>query len=46
MIVEYAIKGIAELQQEVGTHAEVIIESGNVPKLLNRRPSGSRPTSW
>jgi nucleotide-binding universal stress UspA family protein len=27
---------IAQLQQEVGTNAEVIIDSGNVPQLLNQ----------
>ena len=27
---------IAKLQQEVGTKAEVIIDSGNVPQLLNQ----------
>ena len=27
---------IAKLQQDVGTEAEVIIDSGNVPELLNR----------
>jgi nucleotide-binding universal stress UspA family protein len=31
-----AIKEIAQLQREVGTQAEVIIDSGNVPELLNR----------
>jgi len=36
MIVGNAIKEIAQLQRDVGTHAEVIIDSGNVPKLLNR----------
>jgi len=36
MIVGFAAKEIANLQQEVGTKAEVIIDSGNVPELLNR----------
>jgi nucleotide-binding universal stress UspA family protein len=36
MIVGFAAKEIANLQQEVGTKAEVIIDSGDVPELLNR----------
>jgi nucleotide-binding universal stress UspA family protein len=35
-IVGFAAKEIAKLQQDVGTKAEVIIDSGNVPELLNR----------
>ena len=35
-IVSFAAKEIAKLQQEVGTKADVIIESGNVPQMLNR----------
>jgi nucleotide-binding universal stress UspA family protein len=35
-IVGFAVEEIAKLQQEVGTKAEVIIDSGNVPELLNR----------
>jgi nucleotide-binding universal stress UspA family protein len=35
-IVGFASTEIAKLQQDVGTKAEVIIESGNVPELLNR----------
>jgi len=35
-IVGFAAKEIAKLQQEAGTNAEVIIDSGNVPELLNR----------
>jgi nucleotide-binding universal stress UspA family protein len=35
-IVGFAAKEIAKLQQDVGTEAEVIIDSGNVPELLNR----------
>ena len=31
-----AAQGIAKLQQEIGTKAEVVIESGDVPKLLNQ----------
>jgi nucleotide-binding universal stress UspA family protein len=36
MIVGFAAKEIGKLQQELGTKAEVIIDSGNVPELLNR----------
>ena len=35
-IVGFAAKEIAKLQQDVGTKAEVIIDCGNVPELLNR----------
>jgi nucleotide-binding universal stress UspA family protein len=35
-IVGSAAKEIAKLQQDVGTKAEVIIDSGNVPELLNQ----------
>jgi len=35
-IVSFAAQEIAKLQQDVGTKAEVIIDSGNVPELLNR----------
>jgi nucleotide-binding universal stress UspA family protein len=35
-IVGFAAAEIAKLQQAVGTKAEVIIDSGNVPELLNR----------
>jgi nucleotide-binding universal stress UspA family protein len=35
-IVGIATEEIAKLQQDVGTKAEVIIDSGNVPQLLNR----------
>ncbi len=35
-IVGFAAAEIAKLQQDVGTKAEVIIESGSVPELLNR----------
>jgi len=35
-IVGFAAEEIAKLQQAVGTKAEVIIDSGNVPDLLNR----------
>jgi nucleotide-binding universal stress UspA family protein len=34
--VGFAAEEIAKLQNAVGTHAEVIIDSGNVPELLNR----------
>ena len=33
---KYAAREIAKLQQDLGTKAEVIIDSGNVCKLLNR----------
>jgi len=36
MIVGIATAGIAKLQRDVGTKAEVIIDSGDVPQLLNR----------
>jgi nucleotide-binding universal stress UspA family protein len=35
-LVGTAAQDIAKLQQELGTKAEVIIDSGNVPELLNR----------
>jgi nucleotide-binding universal stress UspA family protein len=35
-LVDIAVNEISRLQQELGTNAEVIIESGNVPELLNR----------
>jgi nucleotide-binding universal stress UspA family protein len=35
-IVGFAAKEIAKLQQDVGTKDEVIIDSGNVPELLNK----------
>jgi nucleotide-binding universal stress UspA family protein len=35
-IVGFAAQEIAKLQQAVGTQAEVVIDSGNVPELLNR----------
>ena len=35
-VVGYASKEIAKLQQDVGTNAEVIIESGDTPKLLRQ----------
>jgi nucleotide-binding universal stress UspA family protein len=35
-IVGFAVKEIAKLQHDVGTKAEVIIDSGNVLELLNR----------
>jgi len=35
-IVGFAAEEIGKLQRDVGTHAEVIIDSGNVPELLNR----------
>lgn len=34
-IVGFATRDIAKLQQEAGTSAEVIVESGNVPEMLN-----------
>jgi nucleotide-binding universal stress UspA family protein len=42
MIVGNAIKEIARLQQDMGTKAEVIIDSGNVPELLNRAAEESK----
>jgi nucleotide-binding universal stress UspA family protein len=36
ILVGGAAREIAKLQQEVGTNVEVVIESGNVPKMLNR----------
>jgi nucleotide-binding universal stress UspA family protein len=36
MLVGFASQEIAKLQQNLGTQAEVIIDSGNVPELLNR----------
>ena len=42
MIVGFATKEIAKLQQEVGTNAEVIVDSGNVPELLNRAAEQSK----
>ncbi|MGD1073409.1 MAG: universal stress protein [Bryobacteraceae bacterium] len=35
-VVGFAIEEIARLQQELGTNAEVIVDSGDVPELLNR----------
>jgi len=35
-IVGFAATEIAKLQQDIGTSAKVIIDSGNVPELLNR----------
>jgi len=35
-LVGFAAEAIARLQHEAGTKAEVIIDSGNVPELLNR----------
>ncbi len=35
-IVGFAAEEIAKLQRDVGTQAEVIVDSGNVPDLLNR----------
>jgi nucleotide-binding universal stress UspA family protein len=35
-LVGYATKEIAKIQEDVGTQAEVIIDSGDVHKLLNR----------
>ena len=42
MIVGFATKGIAQLQQDLGTKAEVVIDSGNVPELLNRAAEQAR----
>ncbi len=35
-VVGFAAKEIAKLEQDLGTKADVVIESGNVPELLNR----------
>ena len=42
MIVGFATKEIAQLQQDLGTNAEVVIDSGNVPELLNRAAEQAR----
>jgi nucleotide-binding universal stress UspA family protein len=42
LIVGSATKGIAELQRDLGTKADVVIDSGNVPKLLNRAAEQAR----
>ena len=41
-IVGFASKEIAKLQEDVGTKAEVIIDSGDVHKLLNRAAERAR----
>jgi nucleotide-binding universal stress UspA family protein len=41
-LVGYAAKEIAKLQQDVGTKAEVIIDSGDVHQLLNRAAEQSK----
>lgn len=41
-LVGYAAKEIAKLQQDAGTKADVIIDSGNVHKLLNRAAEQSK----
>ncbi len=41
-IVGSATAEIAKLQQELGTKADVIIDSGNVPELLNRAAEQSK----
>ena len=41
-IVGSATEEIAQLQQEAGTNADVIIDSGNVPELLNRAAEQSK----
>jgi nucleotide-binding universal stress UspA family protein len=41
-LVGYAAKEIAKLQQDVGTKAEVIIDSGDVHRLLNRAAEQSK----
>jgi nucleotide-binding universal stress UspA family protein len=35
-IIGFATEEISKLQQEVGTHAEVVIDGGDIPQLLNR----------
>lgn len=42
MIVGFAAEEIAKLQQNGGTKAEVIIDSGNVSELLNRAAEQTR----
>ena len=42
MIVGSATREMAQLQRDVGTKAEVIIDSGNVPELLNRAAGQTR----
>ena len=44
-IVSMATEEIAKLQQDVGTNAEVIIDSGNVPQLLNRAAEQTKAES-
>jgi nucleotide-binding universal stress UspA family protein len=41
-LVGYAAKEIAKLQEDVGTKAEVIVDSGDVHKLLNRAAERAR----
>ncbi|MGB6942609.1 MAG: universal stress protein [Bryobacteraceae bacterium] len=41
-IVGFATQEIAKLQQELGTKTDVIIDSGNVPELLNRAAETSK----
>jgi universal stress protein A len=41
-ILGFAADEIAKLQQDVGTKAEVIIDSGNAPELLNRAAEQSK----
>ncbi|MGA8101836.1 MAG: universal stress protein [Candidatus Acidiferrales bacterium] len=41
-LVGYASKEIAKLQQDLGTKAEVIIDSGDVHRLLNRAAEKSK----
>jgi nucleotide-binding universal stress UspA family protein len=41
-IVGNAVREIAKLQQDIGTKADVIIDSGNVPKLLSRAVEQAR----
>jgi nucleotide-binding universal stress UspA family protein len=45
-IVGFATKEIAKLQQDVGTKADVIIDSGNVPELLSRAAARTKMMSW
>jgi hypothetical protein len=41
-LIDYAPKEIAKLQQDVGTKAEVIIDSGDAHQLLNRAAEQSK----
>jgi len=44
-IVGMATEELAKLQKDVGTNADVIIDSGNVPQLLNRAAEQTKAMS-